>query len=389
MTVPALDGIVALVTHARTVPALERGRFATRLRNGHDGAAILVETCHRVEAYAISQDDPARIADAVRLPAGGRVLVGEDAVRHAIAVAVGSDSVVIGEDQILHQVRGSIAAARAGGQLDTELERLFALALRAGRRARSWRQGPHRSLADLALEVMEQQTGSLRGRELLVVGAGRMGRLATSAAVAGGASVSISNRSADRARSVATTSGAHVEPFDPGPHAGTFAGIVVALGGPWAIGPRTIDALAASRTVVVDLSVPPAMPARAVAALGARLVSADDLALVDVEPGSGAATSVSRIGELVDRTASEFLDWLRARDGRSAAEALIRRADLDREAELEQLWRRHPELQPELRDAIERMTESFARRLLREPLERLGHDTDGRNERAVRDLFAV
>jgi glutamyl-tRNA reductase len=389
MTLSADERIVALVTHARTVPALERGRFAARLHDGRTSGAILVETCHRVEAYATWPGHPARIADAVGLPPGGRVLVGEDAVRHAIAVAVGSDSVVIGEDQILHQLRGSVAAARTAGHLDTELERLFALALRAGRRARSWRQGPQRSLADLALEVVERQTGSLRGRELLVVGAGRMGRLATSAAVAAGASVSIANRSADGARSLSTASGARIEPFDPGPRAGAFAAVVVALGGPWAIGPAAIDALSASGTIVIDLSVPPAFPATAVVALGRRLVSADDLARADVGPESGPPRSSSRIDGLVDGTTGEFLDWLRARDGRTAAEALIRRADLDREAELDQLWRRHPELQPELRDAIERMTESFARRLLREPLERLGRDTDGQDERAVRDLFAV
>ena len=133
--------------------------------------------------------------------------------------------------------------------------------------------------------------------------------------------------------------------------------------------------------MVVDLSVPPAMPEAAVVALGPRLVSADALAQADVdasEAGSGATASGGRLDDLVAQTAAEFVGWLRARDGRTAAEALVRRAELEREAELEQLWRRHPELQPELRDAIERMTESFAKRLLREPLERLGRDTDGR-----------
>ncbi len=392
MTAMPPEEIVALVTHARSVPALERGRFGTRLRQVPDGGAIVIETCHRVETYAISSDDPARIAAAAGLPAGGRVLAGEDAIRHAIGVAVGSDSVVIGEDQILHQLRGSVAAARSGGGLHPELERLFALALHAGRRARSWRQGPQRSLADLALEVIEQRTGSLRGRLLLVVGAGRMGRLAVSAAIEAGASVSIANRSGDRARALSAATGARMAPFDPGSRTGTFAGVVVALGGPWAIGQATIAVLAEKETLVVDLSVPPAIPEAAVIALGTRLVSADALARADVEaaePGSGTASAGSRVDELVAQTAAEFLRWLRARDGRTAAEALVRRAELEREVELEQLWRRHPELQPELRDAIERMTESFAKRLLREPLERLGRDTDGRNERAVRELFAV
>jgi glutamyl-tRNA reductase len=385
----ARERVVALVTHARTVPAIERGRFAAQLREGPAGGAILVETCHRVEAYLVTPHDPAQVAEALLLPAGGGVLTGRDAVRHAIAVAVGSDSVVVGEDQILHQLRGAVAAARSEGRLDSELERLFALALRAGRRARSWRQGRQPSLADLALEVMERRTPSLRGRDLLVVGAGRMGRLAAVAAMATGARVSVASRSDEHARLLASETGARAEAFDPGARAGGFAGVLVALGGPWPIGSAAIDALVASRPVVVDLSVPPALPAGAAASLGDRLVTADDLARIEGRTGPAASASDRRVADLVERTASEFLDWQRAHAGRSAAEALVRRADLEREAELEQLWRRHPELQPELRDAIERMTESFARRLLREPLERLGRDTDGHNERAVRDLFAV
>jgi glutamyl-tRNA reductase len=80
---------------------------------------------------------------------------------------------------------------------------------------------------------------------------------------------------------------------------------------------------------------------------------------------------------------------VKGRDGRAAAEALIKRADREREAELAVLWRRLPDLQPEARDAIEGMTRHLARRLLREPLERLGRDSDGHDERAVRDIFAL
>jgi hypothetical protein len=65
------------------------------------------------------------------------------------------------------------------------------------------------------------------------------------------------------------------------------------------------------------------------------------------------------------------------------------RSDRRREAELAALWRRLPDLEPEAREAIDGMTRHLARRLLREPLERLGRDTNGRDERAVRDIFAL
>ena len=381
--------VVALIAHARNVPVVERERFATRLRAETAGRALLLETCHRVEGYLISSDDTERIAVAGTLPAGGEALIGEPAVRHAIRVAVGRDSVVVGEDQVLHQLRESVDRARSVDALDTALERLFALALHAGRRARSWRQGPQRSLADVALSSIERQTGSLHGREILVVGAGKMGRLAVRAAAAAGASVAVANRSAEGAGSLATASGARIEDFDPGRRAGMFAGVIVALGGPWPIGGETIRELAASATVVVDLSVPAAVPEAAVEVLGRRFVSADALALADVDPGAPRDGSDARVEALVDRTTAEFLDWLARRDGRATAEALVKYSDREREAELAALWRRLPDLEPEARLAIESMTQHLAARLLREPLERLGRDTDGRDERIVRDLFAL
>jgi glutamyl-tRNA reductase len=379
--------VVALIAHARQVPAVERERFGRRLREEQADRALLLETCHRVEGYIICTDDTERMALVGALPAGARVLVGEPAVRHAITVAVGRDSVVVGEDQVLHQLRESVDEARAADTLDTTLERLFALALQAGRRARSWRQGPQRSLADVALSSIERQAGLLRDRDILVVGAGKMGRLAVRAATAAGASVSVANRSAEGARSLATASGARVEAFDPGRRAGTFAGVIVALGGPWPIGAKTIGALATGSTVVVDLSVPAAMPEAAAEALGPRFVSADALALADADPET--SHDGARVDALIDRMTLEFLDWLKGRDGRAAADALVRRADREREAELAALWRRLPDLEPEARLAIEAMTRHLATRLLREPLERLGRDADGRDGRAVRDMFAL
>ena len=378
--------IVALVTHARHVPAIEREQFATALHRESAGGAFMLETCHRVEAYLGDADVAARFAAA--LPAGGRTLTGEQAVHHAMTVAVGRDSVVVGEDQILHQLRVAVDAARAVGTLDPALERLFALALHAGRRARSWRQGPARSLADVALASIERQVGTIRDRDVLVVGAGKMGRLAARAAVAAGASIAVANRSAEGAQALAASTGARIEAFDPEARIGGFAGIVVALAGPWPIGAAAVDALVGSATVVVDLSVPAAVPVSLAEILGGRLITADALALVDI--GHAAQNgSAARLDTLVERSTGQFVAWLQGRDGRSAAEALVQRADLEREAELAALWRRLPDLEPEARDAIEGMTRHLADRLLREPLERLGRDTDGHDGRAIRDIFAL
>ena len=380
--------VVALVVHARDVPAPERSRFAARLRDEARTRALVLETCHRVEAYATEADQAEVAALADSLPPGGRVLRGPEAVRHAVAVAVGSDSVIIGEDQIIHQLRETLERTRSHGSLDPSIDRLFALALHAGRRARSWQPGHRPSLADIALRIVEERVGTLAGREVLVVGAGRMGDLAARAAVTAGASVSIANRSPERAHALAASLGGRTVPIDPGPSVAGYAAVLVAIGGPWELDASTAAALIESGTVVVDLSVPLAVPEASVAELGPRLITADGLARLD-ETSTHDGVRDPRIGPLVDRTVEEFLDWHARGDARAAAEALVRRADEEREAELAALWRKLPTLEPEAREAIDGMTRHLAARLLRQPLERLGRDTDGVDGPVVRDLFAL
>jgi glutamyl-tRNA reductase len=317
------------------------------------------------------------------------VLSGDEAVRHAVAVAAGRDSVVVGEDQILHQLREALEAARTSGSLEPEVDRLFTLALSAGRRIRSWRSGRQRSLADVAIDAVERTIGPVRERDILVVGAGQMGNLLARAASRAGASVSVASRSANRAGRVAAAAGGVVAPLDPGIDAGRFAAIFVALGGPWILGEPAVGALVDSRAVLVDLSVPAAVPHALADGLGTRLMTADELAVREMSDAPADRAPDPRIDVLIDETVRTFLDWQARGDARAAARALVRRADLEREAELAALWRTLPPLDPEVCEAIEGMTRHLAARLLREPLERLGRDRDGVDGNAVRDLFAL
>ena len=97
----------------------------------------------------------------------------------------------------------------------------------------------------------------------------------------------------------------------------------------------------------------------------------------------------ARTETLIEDTVRAFVEWQARGDARAAADALVRRADQEREAELAALWRKLPTLDPEAREAIEGMTRHLAARLLRQPLERLGRDADGVDGRSVRDLFAL
>lgn len=371
-----------LSAHARGVPMAGREAFAQAAHEATEGLSLL--TCHRVEWYGTDAEVATRLAE--RLPEGGEVRRGTDAGRHAIAVAMGLDSVVVGEDQILHQLRRSVAVARSERRLGPSLEHLFALALRAGRRARSWRGGPARSLADVAVDQVARHPDWPASRRVLIVGAGEMGRLVAHAAAAAGAQVALANRTAAAARDLAGPVGADVVPFDPGPQVAGMAGVIVALRGPWPLDQATMDRLATSDSIVVDLSTPPAVARSLVDRLGNRFLSIDDLARRQPTLSVG---PTAREAALVESTVADFRAWLDGHSRRDAARALAERVELDRRAELAELWRRLPDLEPASRSAIEQMSRHLTERVLRGPLERLGDDIDGDRARAVRDLWAL
>lgn len=380
--------IVVLATHARAVPMSERDRFAAEVHAALGDDALILQTCHRVEAYVASSRVPAETLAAIGVPAGGHILRGEGAVRHAVGLAVGRDSVVVGEDQVLHQLRSCVADARAAGRLDPMLDRLFATALRSGRRARSWRSGPERSLATVAVAEIERRTGPLAGRPVLIVGAGRMGRLAARAARAAGAAIAVANRSPNAAATLAEDVGGDAVPFDPGQRVHEMAAVIVAVGAAWSISAATRDALDEA-TIIVDLSVPAAVGADVRDRLRSHLITADDLARLAIETMDADPRDVRRLDALIDDGTAEVLAWLARHEQRAAAAALAQRAEAARLAELDVLWRRLPDLDADARAAIETMTRHFSDRLLREPLERLGRDRDGEAERAVREVFAL
>ena len=382
--------LLALLTHARQVPASERERFASRLRAEAGSTALLVETCHRVEAYVAVGSATEVAALLAHLPSGGRVLAGAAAARHAIVVATGRDSVVVGEDQILHQLR------EASGQPAPQ-----AIWILRPTGCSRWPcrpvGGPDRgNPAPRGRWPTSRSRPSMRwiGAATPVVTSwswerGSMGGLLARVAARSGASVTIANRSEERARSLAASTGRARRSFDPGAAIGRFDAIVVALGGRWTIGRehRDRNPRSAARDRRPVGPVGRACRARGGPRLAVRHRRRSGASRrTEPSPDRGAE---ARTEALIDRTVQAFLDWQARGDARAAADALVRRADREREAELAALWRRLPALDPEAREAIEGMTRHLAARLLRQPLERLGRDADGIDGQAVRDLFAL
>jgi glutamyl-tRNA reductase len=381
-----------LMVLAAAAPAVDASRREELLPLAEAAAAkaggVLVSTCHRVE-WLTDVDQRARVDLQPLIGAGMARLQGRAAASHVINLALGLESAVVGEDQILHQLRTAVTAARRRGALGAGLDALLDGALRAGRLGRSWRPAHHSvgtSLADVAVARIEAAIGPFAAGRILVVGTGEMGRAAAVAALGRGAAVAIASPSLERTRHAASELGVAAWSMDPGAALLDVGGVVVALSGPWRLEQGTADALA-SRAVVVDLSMPPALPAAVRARLGDRLVDIDGLAAVGHLEGPDKRYR-ARLERLADRTLSSYLTAIADRR-ESAAYRLASRIEQERARELEAYLRHRPELDAADRAMIDEATREVSHRLFREPLARLASDPDGRRRRALDELFGA
>ncbi len=383
--------IGALVLAAPVAGAEVRSRAANLApADAADGGGIAISTCHRVELY-VEPEARERLARHEPWQAADR-LDGVAAVRHAVSLAIGLESAVLGEDQVLHQFRAGVAAARARGDVGAPIVFLADRALRAGRIARSWRPARARSLADLAVECVVAAIGPLPGRSLLVVGAGEMGRLTALAVARAGAEVSVASPTRAHAEAVAAAAGGIVVPFDPGAAGVRVDAVVIALSGPWAASDETLERLARC-PVVVDLSVPAALPADVIDQLGPRLVDIDSLARPGTMPAArdrGVERYRVRLEGLRDRTVAEVMERLAERPPRDLARQLAERIERERANHLAALWQRLPELSEPDRLAISAMTAELTHRLFRPSLARLGASRGDESQvRLARELFEL
>ncbi|MGH7764895.1 MAG: NAD(P)-binding domain-containing protein [Candidatus Dormibacteraceae bacterium] len=277
-----------------------RGALATAV----NGAAaehsdwILLDTCHRVELYgfgSMPELDPAL-----------RQLAGDMAVAHLLRVAAGLDSAIVGEDEVLHQVRMALQTALATRNLDARLQRLFETAIAVGRRARRGRTAPGENLAGRAIDWLQRKS-TLAGRSVLVVGAGRMGSALARAAGDAGAHLTIASRDSNRAHRLAKVYGADSTDLATAANfAGQASAIAVALAGPW----RELEPMTRQLPPIADISAPPAVNAEVRAQLNGGYLGIDDLYNHPAPVPPGYIDSAERV---VAAKALDYVSWLNTR----------------------------------------------------------------------------
>jgi len=288
----------AMTAVAGHVDAAGRAVLASEMRRWVDagGVGLALLTCHRAELYGFG---PTPTLDAVRIQTG------DEAVAHLMRVACGLESVIVGEDEVLRQVREALRRAAAGPRLDHRLHRLFETAIAAGRRARSGRTESSGNLAQSAVAWLHSKS-DVSGRMVVVVGAGRMGAALAHSARRTGAEVTIASRDVMRASRLASAyAGSGVDLRSGAELAGQAAGVAVALGGPWTeLDPAAVHGL----PPIVDISAPSAVSEAVRARLNGSFLGIDDLYR---RGGPLPGAYIKDAERVVGQKTAEYTAWLR------------------------------------------------------------------------------
>ena len=275
-------------------PALSMARHDSRIER-----LVIVATCHRTELYAETPQDPADTRETLlewwaqhsAAPSGALAscaytLSGADAIRHLFRVTAGLDSVILGEAQIIAQVAGSLKQSVAVHAASPLLKLAFKTAVRAGERARGsvWGRLQAASLGSAAIDAAAQTSLGLRGRNVVVVGAGEIAELALrSLAAHSPARVTIANRTLQPALELATHHGAEVCPLELLPALLRDTDVVIAATrAPMPlIDQATVAAALRDRVgrplTLVDVSLPRNIDVTVREVAGAQLIGIDDL----------------------------------------------------------------------------------------------------------------
>ncbi|HET9782887.1 MAG TPA: NAD(P)-binding domain-containing protein [Candidatus Dormibacteraeota bacterium] len=287
-----------LGARADTHDADARAAIVAAIKAAGANGWLLLETCHRVELYGFGQapdiDPSLQLTD------------GEAAVHHVMRVAAGLDSAIVGEDEVLHQVRTALTTAASTGRLDRRLHRLFEMAIAAGRQARRKRSSSSANLAQRAIKWLAERS-PVTGHRVLIAGAGHMGSALAHKATLLGASVTVASRSPARARRLAHVYGGDsADLFEAAKIAPHCAAIAVALGGPW----NELQPFEYGCPPIADISAPPAVSAAVRERAVAGYLGIDDLFARD-EPAPRAY--VENADRVVKSKAADYMSWLQDR----------------------------------------------------------------------------
>ena len=372
--------------------------------------SVIVSTCNRTEVYTYDPDDIGLVGRVGDFLIGYSGVPGDelerhiyqiwegDCVSHLFRVASGLESMIVGERQILGQVRAAFSVASQGGYTKSPLTRVFHDALRAGRRVhRETNIGQHsRSVSRAAVQLARGLFDRLDERRALVIGAGDAGRMVARAlSDAGVRQITVVNRTHWRAEDLARDLGGVATPFANLGDALVEADLVISsTGSPGYVVDEAMVEDAIARRVgdepimLIDIAVPRDVEPSVGDLDRARLFDIDALAQVAEVSLDGLDDEVQKAGKLVDAELSRFSEWWHSSDAMELVVGMRRRADEVRREEVSRTLRMLGEDEEgEMAERLHAMSNALVKKLLHRPTVELRSGDNTTDYRVARRLF--
>jgi glutamyl-tRNA reductase len=392
---------------------------AMREAAGLEECALLA-TCNRMEVYALADERSAhedgdwqeRLFRCLAAQAGvseARLqphlycLEGTPAIRHLFRVASGLDSMVVGESQVLSQVKEALSQGHDAGTARSVLQALFRHAIEAGKRVRTETEIARGavSISWAAIQLARQIFGHKQARTALIVGAGETSEQTARLLLAQGISTGllVCNRTWERAAELAGQLGGEAVPFERLADALARSDIVVSSTG----ASRPILTCAMLRQAVrtrrgrpvflIDTAVPRDVEPEAADLEDVFLYNIDDLQAIVEKSLAVRQSEVDRVEVIVEEELRRFGVWLRTQEVGPTIAALQRRAEQIRAGELERLRTRLAHLTPEELGAVEATVRGVVNKLLHRPIVHLREAASSGNGyhevESIRSIFGL
>ncbi len=350
--------------------------------------AVLLSTCNRSEIYVHTRDMTGAnsklqgfLAEHAALPVEQleRMLYvarGEETALHLMQVSAGLDSLVLGENEILGQVRSASEIAQSAGTNGPVLSALFRYAIQAGKRARRETEIGRAdiSVASVVVELAEGVFGSLNDRTALLIGAGKISSITARALARSGlCCIMIANRTFERAQKLAKNLNGIAVHFDALDEVLAKADIVIcSTSAPHLV--LHVDTVAKAQSIrnhrpllIADLAVPRDADPKIAYIPGVQLANIDNLEVI-VKTRYPLTTSICREVEVIVQHELEgFCQWYNARRCAPIIQALHQKAETIYQTEVEQTLRRMGSLTPRQEQLLQAMGKAIVGKLLHEP----------------------
>ncbi len=398
----------------REKAAVRAGRIQDVLAmlKAHLGHGVVLSTCNRTEVYTVESSDRAYCTGGFNFLKSHFGVAEEELAEHiyrytgrAVAeylfrVASGLDSMIIGEYEVLGQVKHALECAEEAGTVSLPLRRLFHDAIRTGRRVRE-ETGISKnalSVSSVAVELAAEVVGELEKARMLVIGAGEAGKLVARAARDRGMrQIKVASRTLERAAALADNlNGAAIRFEEIITEMGFSDLIITCADAPHCIlaPPQVEQALQARNgfpLVIIDIAVPRNVEPAVGQMERVFLYNIDDLNRISGQNRRAREGEIEKAEQVITAEVDRFVTWWQGYSVRPLISALMDKAHRIRKTQLHRTLKRLPPLTEEERYNLEKMTEAIVVKLLKDPISLLkdGSNGDGEYARMVSQLFQL